>query len=106
MIRCAIMPEMLQADIDLVEGEAAKLSVVNKLLATDYAAWCTKRRAAETATVDKLVGAGAIVRFKGGDTAFRFRGLLATSTCGLPGALANWARAARSGLAEPAENAA
>lgn len=99
--RGATMPALLQADIDLVEGERAKLSAVNALMRqADYAAWSKKRRDAEDSATRKLVEAGAVIRYQGGDTAIRFRGLRASSTMGLPGALSNWAKAASVKLAE------
>jgi len=96
--RAGLVPELLQADIDLVAGETAKLSAVNGLMATDYAGWARKRRDAEESAVAKLTAAGAVVRYRGGDTAFRFRGINAGSTCGLPGALSNWKAAAEKRL--------
>lgn len=100
MSRLAKVAELLRDDVHLVAGEIAKLSAVNKLMASNYTAWMPRRRDAEDSATGKLVAAGAVIRYSGGDTSIRFRGLKATSTHGLPGALANWKAAAEQRLSE------
>lgn len=94
------MPALLRADVDLVEGERAKLSAVNGLMAGEYGTRSKKRRDAEDSATQKLVGAGAVIRYSGDETTIRFRGLKASSTGGLPGALGNWKVAAEKRLSE------
>lgn len=96
------MPALIAADVELVQGEVAKLSAVNELMSRDYDAWRLKRRPAEDSAIAKLQAVGGIVSELGGITRLRFRGVTASSTCGLSGALCNWATAATRKLEEPA----
>lgn len=100
MKRSRPMPELIAADVELVEGELVKLAAVNALMSRDYEAWRKQRGPAEDATIAKLEVAGAFFGGSGDTTRFRFRGLAASSTCGLFGAFQNWLHGARRVIAE------
>lgn len=96
MTRAAKRPADLAASIRVVEQSA--LAPFARLVAARpknytggaYSRWMTRQRKVTEEVTRRLSAEGARVSESGGVSRFIFRGLAATSTMGLLGALRNW----------------